>query len=75
MKVFGGIHTRYKIASEFDYEVETIKEAYAMVREEALKCVSCGIWSCLKIWNFHTLNVTDFLVLYNNRTLLKKLGG
>jgi len=52
------LHTRYKIANEFDYEIETIKKKYVAIREEALKCVSCGL---CKEWCEYKLDIPKLL--------------
>lgn len=52
------IHTRYKIADEFDQDIEPIKAMYQEVREEALKCVKCN--QCLE-WCEYKLDIPALL--------------
>ncbi len=52
------IHTRYKIAVEFNQSIEPIKEMYQEVREEALRCISCN--QCLK-WCEYDLDIPKLL--------------
>lgn len=37
------IHTRLKIAQEFDGDITSIRQTYANLKNEADKCISCGL--------------------------------
>ena len=52
------LHTRLKIAQEFDGDLTSIKQAYAQLRDEADKCISCG--ACNE-WCEYQLDIPQLL--------------
>lgn len=52
------LHTRYKVANEFECDINPIKAQYKLVREEAIKCIACNL--CLE-WCEYKLNISELM--------------